>query len=32
MSSEIFNFCEISDYLFYVSYFASQGKGINLGD
>jgi len=32
MSSEISALCEISDLLFFVSYFASQSKGIDFGD
>ena len=32
MSSEISNFCEISNVLVFVSYFASQSKGIKFGD
>jgi len=31
-ASEISNLCEISDLLFFVSYFASQSKGIKFGD
>jgi len=30
--SEISDLCEISDLLLFVSYFASQSKGIQLGD
>ena len=32
MSSEISDLCEISDLLFFVSYFASLSKGIKFGD
>jgi len=32
VSSEISDLCEISDLLFFVSYFASQSKGIKSGD
>jgi len=32
MSSEISVLCEISDRLFFASYFASQSKGIKFGD
>jgi len=31
-SSEISDLCEISDWLLFVSYFASQSKGIKFGD
>jgi len=31
-SSEIFDLCEISDLLFFVSYCASQNKEIKLGN
>jgi len=30
--SEIFDLCEISDLLLFVSYFASQSKGIKFDD
>ena len=32
VSSEISDLCENSDLLFFVSYFASQSKGIRCGD
>ena len=32
VSSEISDLCEISDLLLFVSYFASQSKGMKLGD
>jgi len=32
VSSEFSDLCEISDLLFFVSYFASQSKGIKFGD
>jgi len=32
VSSEISELCEISDLLFFVSYFSSQSKGIKFGD
>jgi len=32
VSSEISDLCEISDLLFFVSYFASQSKRIKFGD
>jgi len=32
VSSEISDLCEISDLLFFVSYFASQSKGIKFGN
>jgi len=32
VSSEISDLCEISDLLLFVSYFASQSKGIKFGD
>jgi len=32
MSSGIYDLCEISDLLLFVSHFASQGKVIKFGD
>jgi len=32
VSSENFDLCEIFDLLLFVSHFASQSKGIRLGD
>jgi len=32
VSSEFSDLCEISDLLFFVSYFASQSKGIKFGE
>jgi len=32
VSSEISDLCEISDLLFFISYFASQSKGIKFSD
>jgi len=31
-ASETSDLCEISDILFFVSYFASQSKGMKFGD
>jgi len=32
VSNGITDLCEISDLLFFVSYFASQSKGMKFGD